>query len=398
MRKPESPLQRPARILFLDYTNKIGLGGGQRSLALLLRHLDRSLFEPVVACPAGERFRQLVDPSVRIVELELDSRFKDMSRFSASWTSLPAAMAGSWTAVRRLRALIQEWNFDLIHANNLKMFWLALAAARGTNTPILWHVRDIYPQTVLNATMCRMAAYGASRVIAVSKAVAAQFHSANVEVIYNAVELPCPEGLEELGQQFRRHYSIPPESVVTGYAGRLDGWKGIDTLIEAMARTGLAQQGHRLVLVGEGPERNNLAELATRCGISDAVHLIPYQSAMASVYSAMNVCVQPSVEPDPFPRSVIEAMSFARPVIGSNSGGIPEAIEEGVTGFCFEPGDVDALSRLMVKLAPNPELALRMGSAGRRRCEKIFSAAGQAEHLRSLYAQEMRGAARAQAA
>ncbi|MBK5291187.1 MAG: glycosyltransferase family 4 protein [Acidobacteriia bacterium] len=397
MRKPESPVQRPARILYLDYTNKIGLGGGQRSLALLLRNLDRAFFEPVVACPAGERFRQLVDPSVRIVELDLGRRFKELSRFSAGWTSLPGAVASSWSAVCRLRSLIQEWNFDLIHANNLKMCWLALAAARGTHTPIFWHVRDIYPQTVLNATLYRMAAHGASRVIAVSKAVAGQFRTANVEVVYNAVELPAG-GMDEMGRQFRHRYSIPVESVVTGYVGRLDGRKGIDTLIEAFARTGLVHQGHRLALVGEGPERNSLALLAAKRGITDAVHLIPYQSDMTSVYSAMDLCVQPSTEPDAFPRSVIEAMSFARAVIGSYTGGIPEAIEEGVTGLCFQPGDVASLTGLIRRLAPSADTVRQMGMAGRLRCERVFSAAGQAERLKRLYLQQLSGAACAQAA
>jgi glycosyltransferase involved in cell wall biosynthesis len=395
----EALRDRPARILYLDYTNDIGLGGGQRSLALLLRHLDRGLYEPVLACPAGERLRDFLDPSIPVLDLQLDDGFRKLNRFQSSWPRLAAAAAGSLSAVGRLRDLILQRRFHLIHANNLKMLWLALAATGGLRIPILWHVRDIFPATVVNGTVCRLAAYGASRVVAVSSAVAAQFHGlANVRVLYNAVELPDLSQANQLGACFRSLFSIPADAFVIGYAGRLDPGKGLGTLVEAFASSGLSASGARLVIVGEGPEEGLLHALANRSGLGGSVHLIPYQSDIASVWASMDVCVQPSSQPDSFPRSVIEAMSYGLPVLGSRSGGIPEAILEGITGHCFSPGDAAQLSQLLQRLAPDRVLTRKMGAAGRNRCQQHYSASGQAEILSNLYQELLQERRRAEAA
>ena len=72
------------RILYLDYTNKIGLGGGQRSLALLLRHLRKREFQPLLACPAEEQLLDRLDPDIPVVPLALPERFRSLSRDQAS--------------------------------------------------------------------------------------------------------------------------------------------------------------------------------------------------------------------------------------------------------------------------------------------------------------------------
>jgi len=391
--------ERPARILYLDYTNDIGLGGGQRSLALLLRHLDRSRFQPVLACPAGERCRELMDPDIPFLDLELANRFRKLNRHQTNWPRLVAAAAGSLSSVRRLRGLMKQRPFDLIHANNLKMLWLAMAASRGLRIPILWHVRDIYPATVVNAAVCRLAAYAASRVIAVSHAVARQFRGlANVRVIYNAVEVPDLSRTPQLGACFRSQFSIPRQAFVIGYAGRLDSGKGLDTLIEAFASSGLCAAGAHLVIVGDGPERDLLQSLAARSQLASSVHLIPYQADISSVWASIDVCVQPSSQADSFPRAVIEAMSHGLPVLGSRSGGIAEAILDGITGYCFPPGDAGRLSVLLQRLASDRGLTRQLGANGRNRCRQHYSASAQAEIVNNLYQELLQSRRQAEAA
>jgi glycosyltransferase involved in cell wall biosynthesis len=375
-----------SNILYLDYTNRIGLGGGQRSLALLLRHLDRSRFLPLIACPSGERFRQMLDSSVPVFDLELRRGFSTLSRHQTGLMRLPGLLAGSLPAVRQLRDLLDRRRVNIVHANNLKMLWLAAAAAAGRHIPILWHVRDIYPPTAINQTILRVAARLATRVITVSRAVAQQFpNQPNITVIHNAVEMPALDGLASPAADFRARFGIPPDAKLAGYVGRLDDWKGVDTLIESFAASRMPRAGWRLAIVGEGAQRNALETLASQRGVARTLHFIPFQHDIASAYSAMDLTVQPSTEPDPFPRSVIEAMSFGKAVIGAATGGIPEAIEDRVTGYCFEPGHMGQLVAMLNRIEHQPELASQMGAAGRKRCQDLFSAQLQALRIRQLY-------------
>ena len=362
---------QPVRILFLDYTNGIGLGGGQRSLALLLRHLPRDRYEPLVACPPGEQLREILPVGVPLLDLTLSPAFTSASRFSALPTAYGKAVATSLASVRNLRRLLVSERIGLIHANNFKMHLLAALASTGLKVPVLWHVRDIFPSQT--AGLLRAASLAASRVLTVSRAVAAQFKGcSNVSVVYNAVELPDAAALE-------------PSPAVTdsaqttiGYVGRLDSGKGLDTLIEAFLGLVAEFPHSRLLLAGEGPERKNIPS-------HPAIEILGFQNDLAPVWRQMDLCVQPSSLPDSFPRSVIEAMSWAKPVVGAGIGGIPEAIEEGTTGLLFQPGDATGLKTRLQTLLRHPVRARAMGLAGRRRCERLFSVGAQMEQLNSIY-------------
>lgn len=362
---------QPVRILFLDYTNGIGLGGGQRSLALLLRHLARDKYEPLVACPPGEQLREILPAGLPVLDLVLSPEFTSASRFSASPSSYVRAMASTLASVRNLRRLLISERIGLIHANNFKMHLLAALASTGLKVPVLWHVRDIFPSQT--AGLLRAAAGRASRVLTVSRAVAAQFRGRpNVSIVYNAVELPAEPVLEASAS------GRDGQATTIGYVGRLDGGKGLDTLVEAFLGLAGDYPQARLLLAGEGPERKSIPD-------HPAIEVLGFQHDLAAVWRRMDICVQPSSLPDSFPRSVIEAMSWAKPVVGAGIGGIPEAIEEGTTGLLFQPGDASGLKGRLQTLLRHPVRARAMGLAGRRRCERLFSVGAQMEQLNSIY-------------
>ncbi|MBM3787636.1 MAG: hypothetical protein FJW30_25040 [Acidobacteria bacterium] len=94
------------RVLYLDYTNAIGLGGGQRSVSLLVRHLNRERYQPLVACPPDEKMREILDPSVRVLDLNLPARFRSVSRNDASILGLPATASHLWSTVQQLKKMV----------------------------------------------------------------------------------------------------------------------------------------------------------------------------------------------------------------------------------------------------------------------------------------------------
>jgi glycosyltransferase involved in cell wall biosynthesis len=275
-------------------------------------------------------------------------------------------MAAAASSIQRLRRMIVERRIDMIHANNFKMHILAALASAGRRTPVLWHVRDIFPER--SVSLLRLASRAATRVLTVSRAVAAQFaNQANVSVLYNAVELP-PKTVEP--------QAIAPR--VIGYVGRLDSGKGIDILVRAFLSLAPRHPQIRLLIAGEGPERRSIPS-------HPAIEVAGFQSDVSSAWSRIDVCVQPSSQPDSFPRSVIEAMSWSKPVVASAIGGIPEAIEEGATGLLFRPGEANGLEAKLETLLRHPTRAQAMGAAGRRRCEALFSVPAHVAQLTKIY-------------
>jgi glycosyltransferase involved in cell wall biosynthesis len=375
-----------ARILFLDYTNGIGLGGGQRSLQLLLEELDPSRFEPVLVCPPGERLLEMIPGHVRVRELPLPQGFRGLSRRGADWGAVCATLPSLRRAAARLRSILQDERPAVLHSNNLKMHLLASAASAGLGIPRIWHVRDILPPSTLAKTMKRAGAAVSAKVLAVSRAVARQLPpKAPVKVLYNAVRLPEVSRLGDGRGAVRARLGLAPDACLTGYCGRLDRGKGIDVLIGAFADVRGRHPHAGLLIAGDGPERPALERLARGLGVAEAVLFTGFQSGLTTFYGALDVAAVPSTEPDSFPRSAIEAMAHGLPVVGTDSGGIPEAIQDGVTGFVVPAGDAHALAQSLGALASDAALRRRQGRAGRQRAERLFSAEAQARAISALY-------------
>ncbi|MEA2389963.1 MAG: hypothetical protein QOK31_72 [Solirubrobacteraceae bacterium] len=176
-------------------------------------------------------------------------------------------------------------------------------------------------------------------VICVSEALAAAARECgahDVRVIPNCVKIPAAVGAE----------ATPAEIL---FAGRLSPEKGIEDLVAAT-------EGLNLVVAGDGPLRHL---------VPDALGFVPHDE-LERLYARAAVVVLPSYR-EGLPLCVIEAMAHGRPVVAAAVGGIPDLVEDGVTGFLVEPGDVSGLRAAIDRLLADPELRRRMGVAGRAR-------------------------------
>jgi len=374
------------RILFLDYTNGIGLGGGQRSLQLLLEELDRDRFEIALACPGGERILDSLPSDIRVYPLDLPERFRALSRRGGSWTAALSSMPGVCRLRARWAAILRQARPSLIHANNMKMLFASAIAAHRPAVPRLWHVRDILPRNAMTHVLKQAGSRLSARVLAVSQAVARQLPScARTEVLYNAVRLPPAAELASLRREFRRCNGIDEQACVIGYAGRLDTGKGLDVLLEAFCMMSAQNPRLELLFAGHGPVREALERVAGIRGLRERIRMAGFQEDMSGAWSAMDIAAVPSTEPDSFPRSAVEAMAYGLPVVGSDTGGIGEAIATGETGFLTPPGDAAALARVLGLLVRDEGLRRVHGEAGRLRCERLFGARAQAVRLASIY-------------
>jgi phosphatidyl-myo-inositol dimannoside synthase len=162
-------------------------------------------------------------------------------------------------------------------------------------------------------------------------------------------------------------------------------YKGADNLIAALPRVLKAAPDASLVLVGDGDDRPRLEQLARDLGVSEHAHflhgLTPEQ--LFACYPNCDVFALPS-RGEGFGLVFLEAMANAKPVIGGAHGGIPDIVEDGVTGLLVPHGDVGRLAQALESLFNSPSRAREMGARGRDRLEKTFSFAQFQLHLTQI--------------
>ncbi|MEJ7811577.1 MAG: glycosyltransferase family 4 protein [Gemmatimonadaceae bacterium] len=236
--------------------------------------------------------------------------------------------------------------------------------------------------------LARVPFLAADRVLAVSNYVArrlievTQVPESRVLRIHNG--LPVPQTIPEPNGSVQRALGIPPERPLIVAASRATPEKGIAYLLRAFDRlltNDPPSPRPALVYVGDGPQLGELRALRESLAHRDDMHLLAYRRDATTIVDGATLCVVPSVWQDAFPTSVLEALLRAKPVIASRVGGIPEMIEDGVTGRLVPPEDEVALARAMRELLRDGALARRFGHAGRNQAVARFSSERQARTI-----------------
>jgi glycosyltransferase involved in cell wall biosynthesis len=173
-------------------------------------------------------------------------------------------------------------------------------------------------------------------------------------------------------RETRRVLGIPGEAFVVGWFGRMTAVKRTPDVVHAFRE--LVEKGidARLLLVGDGPDRDGLERLAYEAGVMRRCLFLGYQEEVGRYYDAIDVLVLPSAN-EGTPVSVIEALAAARPVVATRVGGTPDVVREGVDGFLVELGDVGTIAARLAELAADPELRKQMGEAGRERVHERYA-------------------------
>ena len=171
------------------------------------------------------------------------------------------------------------------------------------------------------------------------------------------------------------------------FVGRLDAVKGVPLLLQAFAAQRSAHPDARLTVVGDGPARAALEAQAAALGIAEATLFAGYraQDEVAALLEEADMLVLPSFA-EGVPVVLMEAMASRIPVIASQVAGVPELVEDGVSGFVVPPGDVGALGQRLGTLLADGALCARMGHAGRAKVEADYRIGPEAAWLATLFA------------
>ena len=272
----------------------------------------------------------------------------------------------------RLFFLIRRTRPDCVHANVPKSHVaLFVAQILGYRGPAIFHMREIFkPNSFARRIAGLVLSRRSSRLIAISTAVLIHLPRScrtSASVIYNGVMVPATPRPE------RRI-----DRVGFVYLGRVVPWKGCHLVIDAFARLCAAvPRRATLTIVGDTlywdqSYRRSLERQIASLNLGDGCTLLPHTAAPYDILCRHDVfCIGSHLEP--FGRVVAEAQACGLPVVGFDSGGIGEIVDNGETGALAAFGDIEGFTTAMRGFVDDPALIARMGWAGRERAAKLFN-------------------------
>lgn len=374
-RGSDTEITRPARILYL--IDKLSVGGSQTNLLQIVKNLDRRRFIPyVMAIVSGGEltagFQQAgVEPKILGVK-----KAYDLSGLKALF---------------QIKKFIQDEKIDIVQTHFLHADILGILAGRkaGVKKILVARRDEGFWRNGRQLAVNRFFNRFADRVLCNSQAVARAVAEkegvlpSQIDVIYNGVEIPSinerrgaihraqSSGVINAAPTGNRLDLQSPVIIVGVVANMRHAIKGHTFLLEAMAEVLAKAPQVKLVLAGDGPLRPDLEAYAAKLGIAHAVIFLGSRPDIAAVVKDFDIACLPSLT-EGFSNSLLEYMTYGKPVVATAVGGNPEAVTH-ETGFLVPPRDAGALAEKLLLLIEDEKLRASMGRAGRQRVEERFS-------------------------
>lgn len=375
------------KILYLNSSSQ--LGGAERHLIdtiVAVQKQDPAVeIVVLITAPDGPLVTELMSLAVKAILLKLppkiaqlgDSGLKSgsnklarMLRFAGNLT-----LVGELIAYRsQLRQNILEIAPDLIHSNGMKTH--LLAASLGLDLPLIWHLHDFISSRSLIKYLLKLFVGKVTVAIAISRSIAddwqAVFPQLPIELIYNAIDI------YRYRSTVFTSTSKPDRQVKIGLVATYALWKGQDIFIQAIGQ--IAKQQPELksqvkfYIIGGAiyqtdrsqHSRTSLQQLACDAGVEDWLEFIDFQRNVVSSYNMLDIVVHASTQPEPFGRTIVEAMACEKAVIVANAGGAAELFTHDRDALGVPPSDPVALATAMLELIRSPAKRVAMGTAGRK--------------------------------
>jgi glycosyltransferase involved in cell wall biosynthesis len=361
-----------------------GWGGSSRSLFQLLSRLDRSRVEPLIAHrqsgPIEGWYAQLGIPTVRVPEIGsfVPRRRKSGRIFAAS---LPRLLRLGRT-VDRLKVIAHQHGAQIVHLNYEGLFLLARPLKAVTGLPIVCHNRALLPDNAWGRWLVRRLSDSVDYQFFISPQEEARVRvlegqkSVAGSIVWNIA--PEPSG--------RLPFADPPEAV---YLGNLDASKGTDRMIDiAAALEAISAPPLRLAVYGEARQArpqyvDDMSRRIMQANLGHRIVLRGYTTEPESVLAKALALIRPSREDDPWGRDVIEASVSGVPVLAT--GRYEGVVEDGVTGFLYDPFDPEKIARQLVELVVDQALWSRLSVAAGEKGRRQFSGVEQVASVTDVF-------------
>lgn len=358
------------------YTDTPLFGGAEKQMLMLAKNLDKSVFEPIIVCRKVETLKPLIEEAneLKIKTYLIESKSKH-----------------SLSNLGEFQKIINIEKPSLIHVQawNPMAGKFAIMAARQNKIPLIVTEHDPFSLNWPKSIYKKWANQKVAKMITVSHANQKMLEEIYPEMIgrlttiHNGIE-KFTSISESKRQQIRRAiFNAGPETKVILGVGTLHERKGYKYLIAAYAKIHKDFSNSRLVIAGEGPERDSLENLIKNLNLSDKVFLIGQSENVPDLMQSADLMVLPSLK-EAFGLVILEAMQAGLPIIASQVGGIPEIISSSGIGLLIEPANKNELVKALTKLLSKKVLADQLRIKGLEHWKK-FSASEMAEKTGQIY-------------
>ena len=377
-----SETQDATGILFVSHTGVVG-GGAEVVLEQVITCSKGPGYRHLLAVPSGpleSRLAGLVSKTYRLA-LVPPRRTRNLRRVISTCLSWLRTTVQLWSVIKKERPA-------LVYANSGVAALICAGACRLRGVPLVWHQHDIIPNRWVNRIVLRTLLGHCRNIVTVSKPVAESltnlgFQRSSIRIVNNGVRKEYFDPLPDRDES-RTALGLPAEIPLVALAGRLVPYKGHRMFLEALAElraTGVDVVG---AIAGSVPPyeppdvdpfpgyHDELRHRAAAPDLAGRVFFIEQQPDLRRLLAASDLLAVPSID-EPFPLIVLEAMAAGVAVVASDSGGHPEAIENGVGGRLFHSGDSGALAEALREVIQDSALRARYGQCGRDRATAMFS-------------------------
>lgn len=370
----------------------LGHGGVERGTLDISRYLIDSGWSPIIASNGGGQEKQLFEMGAVSLNLPMHSKNPFVMRAN----------------IRRLQGIIQEHDIQLVHARSRAPAWSAYYAAKRANVPFVTTFHSLYSGSEnflkrgYNAIMTR-----GDRVIGISDYVADHIGqrygvgSDRLRVIPRGVDLSefDPEMVAESRvDALAEKWQLDRSKRIVMLPARVTTRKGHTWLLKSLQRLWKENKVEDVICImvgGRGPKSNYAArveKMIIDLGLDQRVWLVGDCDDMPAAYALADVVVIPSVGPEAFGRTSIEAQAMGKPVIATNRWGLSETIMPAATGWLVQPEDVNDLANALdLALAMPEDAKTRLVGRARRFVDRHYSIQRMGKSTLAVYKELVEG-------
>ena len=365
-----------SNINVLQVIPKLGYGGAETGCYDIAHYLPENNCKSFIVTSGGELTKFIDKKKVKLIRLPVQSKNPILIFFNSII----------------LIGIILFFNITIVHARSRAPAWSCLLATKLTRRKFVTTFHGTYNfsgklKKLYNSVMVRSDLIIAgsnfifshikenySELLTLKKKFLVIFRGINVDYFDPSSKL------EEDEKKLLTKWEINKEKKIILVPGRLTSWKGQEMLIEAinLTKAELGYEAFHLVILGSHQGRDlykkKLIRITEQYRLTNQIKFIDQCKDMALAYKVSDIVISPSIEPEAFGRVAVEAQSMEKLIIASNIGGSNETIINEKTGFLFEAGDINSLSKKIIQAITMDESSLKlMGKEGRKNIIKKFN-------------------------
>jgi L-malate glycosyltransferase len=372
------------------------ISGADESLILTIKGLDKNSYNPIVVLPGASPYKEKYEKvGARVLTLKFGRIKRSLNPFY-----LIKLVFSFFPEVIRFRQLLKKENIAIVH-NNMEVVLSSGLAAKLCSVKSIYHYRHNASDRpkIIYDIFINLLDKVSDHIIAISKATADTFYKRGiseekVSVVYDFVDSKWYAG-EKRKDFYESHFGLPQGTKVVATVGRINPRKNLEDFIRMAAIVRSKYAETYFFIIGdahfgyENKYKDRLIALIRELGLQQSVILAGRQSEIPYIMNS-SFLVTLSSHNEGYGRVLIEAMIMGKPLVGSNSGAIPELIEWGGAGVVYPVGNQQAFADATLKILSDKNLAAKYGESGKSKVMHELERDYQNVEIQKIYEKMLR--------